>query len=76
MPKITPISWKKFEKFLIVSGCVFERQKGDHRVYSKAGLKRPIILPEYKALPVFIILNNLRTLGISTKEYIKIMQEI
>lgn len=33
MPKITPINWKTFEKFLLFVGCEFKRQKGDHRVY-------------------------------------------
>jgi predicted RNA binding protein YcfA (HicA-like mRNA interferase family) len=76
MPHIAPISWKDFEKFLLYIDCTFERQKGDHRVYSKAGLKRPIILPTYKSLPVFIIRNNLRTLGISHEEYFEILKKI
>lgn len=76
MPKITSISWKKFEKFLLFVGCVFKRQKGDHRVYWRAGLKRPVILPTYRKLPIFIIRNNLRTLGIDHNEYLKILKEI
>lgn len=76
MPHIAPIGWKDFEKFLLYIGCTFERQKGDHRVYSRAGLKRPIILPTYKSLPVFIIRNNLRTLGISHEEYFEILKKI
>lgn len=76
MPHIAPISWKDFEKFLLYIGCTFERQKGDHRVYSRAGLKRPIILPTYKSLPIFIIRNNLRTLGISHEEYFEILKKI
>ncbi|MBU0578861.1 type II toxin-antitoxin system HicA family toxin [Patescibacteria group bacterium] len=76
MPKIVPISWKKFEKFLLFIGCEFKRQKGDHRVYWRTNLKRPIILPTYKQLPVFIIRNNLRTLGINHDEYLEILKRI
>lgn len=45
-------------------------KKGDHRVYWKDGIKRPIIVPRDTELPPGIILNNLRTLGASRDEYI------
>ncbi|MFA6522342.1 MAG: type II toxin-antitoxin system HicA family toxin [Patescibacteria group bacterium] len=61
------VSWKKFEKFILAQGCVFKRTKGDHRVYTKVGIKRPVVVPRYTPLPAFIILNNLRVLGV-TKE--------
>jgi predicted RNA binding protein YcfA (HicA-like mRNA interferase family) len=76
MPKLTPIKWKKFEKFLLYAGCVFKRQKGDHRIYWRKDLKRPIVLPMYDSLPKFIILNNLRTLGIKVEEYLEILKKI
>jgi predicted RNA binding protein YcfA (HicA-like mRNA interferase family) len=76
MPRITPLNWKEFEKFLLYVGCTFQRQKGDHRVYWRSGLSRPIILPMYRNLPVFIIRNNLRTLGISMDEYLQILKKI
>lgn len=75
MPNITPLDWKEFEKFLLYIGCEFKRQKGDHRVYSRSDLKRPVILPMYKSLPVFIIRNNLRTVGISHDEYLEILKK-
>ncbi|HLC94669.1 MAG TPA: hypothetical protein VJH96_03830 [Patescibacteria group bacterium] len=31
------------------------RQKGNHRIYWRVGLERPIVLPTYKNLPIFII---------------------
>jgi predicted RNA binding protein YcfA (HicA-like mRNA interferase family) len=70
MPKIGPIHWKEFEKFLFHAGCRFTREKGDHRIYWKEGVKRPIVIPRDSALPQFIILNNLRVLGISREEYL------
>lgn len=76
MPKISTINWKVFEKFLLFVGCEFKRQKGDHKIYWRSDLNRPIVLPTYKELPVFIIRNNIRTLGISQKEYIEILKKI
>jgi len=54
LPKIVPTDWriqvKIFEKF----GCKFERQKGDHLVYSFPEARRPIIIPKYDEIPVTI----------------------
>lgn len=76
MSRITPIDYKKFDKFLQYIGCVFIRQKGDHRIYRKANLKRPIVIPAVKDIPIFIILNNLRVLGISKEEYLSIIANL
>jgi predicted RNA binding protein YcfA (HicA-like mRNA interferase family) len=73
MPGIANISWKEFEKFLKFIGCTFVREKGDHRVWKRDGLKRPIIIPRDMSIPPFIVRNNLRLLGISVKEYLEIM---
>lgn len=76
MSLIDQISWRRFEKYLLSIGCIFKRQKGDHRVYWKPGLKRPLIVPQERELPVFIILNNLRVLGISKEEFLKGIENI
>jgi len=76
MARIQSIHWKEFEKFLLKVGCEFKREKGDHRVYWKNGLKRPIIVPRDTALPAFIILNNLKVLKISRDEYLSIMEKL
>ena len=70
MTKIVALHWKEFEKFLFAQGCTFKREKGDHRIYTKSGVLRPLVVPRRGALPTFIILNNLRTLGISREEYL------
>jgi hypothetical protein len=57
-------------------GCEFKREKGDHRIYWKAGIKRPIVIPRDTALPAFIILNNLKVLNVTRKEYLKIIKNI
>ncbi len=76
MGKIKQVHWKEFEKFLLLEGCVFKREKGDHRIYSREGLKRSIVVPRYNPLPVFIIMNNLSLLGISKKEYLRKIEEL
>lgn len=76
MPRITPIKRKKFEKFLGFVGCEFKRQKGDHLIYARVGLKRPIVITADSDVPVFIIRGNLRTLKMSPDEYLEILKKI
>jgi predicted RNA binding protein YcfA (HicA-like mRNA interferase family) len=76
MGEIQSIHWKTFEKFLFKIGCEFKREKGDHRMYSKPGLKRPVVIPRDAQLPAFVIHNNLRILGISREEFLKIISAI
>ena len=75
MDEIQSIHWKKFEKFLLNIGCEFKREKGDHRIYWKDGLKRPVVIPRDSQLPAFIILNNLRILGISREKFLEIISK-
>ena len=49
------------------------RQEGDHLVYTKAGVLRPVVIPKYSSVPVFIIKNNLRTAGISRERYFELL---
>ena len=59
-----------FEK----DGFRFDRQEGDHRIYVKAGMLRPLVIPMYRAVPVFNIKNLLRTSGISRERYFGLLR--
>lgn len=76
MPSLKPINYKKFDKLLIYVGCKFIRQKGSHRIYQRVDLKRPLVIPARKEIPVFIILNNLRLLNISKEKYLEIVDQL
>ena len=76
MAKLTPIHHKQLERFVVAVGCHFVRQKGDHRIYWRSDLKRAVVIPTYKAVPVFIIKNNLRILGVSSEEYLRILETL
>ena len=53
--------------------CV--RQEGDHLIYTKPGVLRPVVIPKSLGVPVFIIKNNLRTAGMSRERYFALLQE-
>jgi len=54
--------------------CV--RIEGDHYVYTKDGVARPIVIPDWREIPVFIIKNNLRSANINRKEYFTLLAEV
>ncbi len=75
MPKITPISANKLRRVFELAGFVCVRTEGDHFVYTKPGLGRPVVIPDWKEIPVFIIKNNLRTAGISRETYLALLEK-
>ena len=76
MPHFRPIHYKVFEKFLLKIGCHLVRQEGDHRVWDRGDLIRPVVVRAKKDLPIFEIKSNLRTLRISTSEYLEIIEQL
>jgi predicted RNA binding protein YcfA (HicA-like mRNA interferase family) len=75
MHKFTPIDWKTLERVFLAAGFRFARQEGSHRSYIKDGVTRPVVIPAYKEVPVFIIRNNLKTAGISRDEYFRLLEQ-
>jgi predicted RNA binding protein YcfA (HicA-like mRNA interferase family) len=75
MPKFTPVDWKTLERIFLAVGFQFARQEGSHRSYVKPGVARPVVIPTYHEVPVFIIRNNLRTAGISRDDYFRLLEE-
>lgn len=76
MPRKLRVSWKKFAKFVIASGCVHVRTKGDHHIYRRPDLLRPIVIPARDPLPLGVVESNLATLGISYDEFEKIFKKL
>jgi predicted RNA binding protein YcfA (HicA-like mRNA interferase family) len=66
----------KLEAVFVAAGFRFARQEGSHRSYVKAGVARPVVIPAYKEVPVFIIRNNLKTAGLSRDEYFRLLAEV
>lgn len=75
MPKLSPISYKKLVKVFEKDGFRLAREEGDHMVFTKPGVIRPVIIPKYAAVPVFIIKNNLRTAGMSRERFLEFLAE-
>ena len=74
MPRLVPVDWRTLERVFCKAGFVFVRQEGSHRSYQKAGIARPVVIPAYKQIPVFVIRTNLKTAGISRDEYLSLLE--
>jgi len=76
MPKILPIPAKKLMRVFERAGFSCVRIEGDHYVYTKDGVARPVVIPDWREIPVFIIKNNLRSANISREEYFALLAEV
>ena len=73
--KLPSISGKKLVHFLLSRGFEKKRQKGSHIILKKKGIKRSLVVPNYKELSEDVVLNNLKTARISREEFICAMRE-
>jgi len=75
VPPLTPVHWRRLVCVLEAVGFSVVRQEGDHIVMTKAGWVRPVVVPRYREVPVFVIRNNLRTAGIGRERYFELLSE-
>jgi len=76
MPRIVPVPCQTPVRVFEIEGFVFVREKGDHMIFTKPGILRPLVVPRYDAVPVFIIKNLLRTARMDRERYFELLQRI
>ena len=76
MPRFTPQHWRTLEAVFVAAGFRFVRQEGSHRSYVREGVARPVVIPAYSEVPVFIIRNNLKTAALSRDGYFRLLAEV
>lgn len=76
MPRFTEIHYRKLVRVFELDGWKFHHQKGSHLHFVKADYKRPVTIPTYKSVPVFIIKNNLKTAGITRDRYFELLEKV
>ena len=73
--KLSNISIAQFREFLFEIGCTRISIEGGHEKWHKNGCLRPIIIQSHiDPIPEFIIKNNLRSLGLTRKDFIDWMK--
>ena len=74
MAKLPIISGREFARFLQKHGFKEDRQRASHIILEKDGIARPVVIPDHRELSVGVIHNNLKTAGISRKDFIAELQ--
>ena len=74
MPSLRPVHYSKLVRIFERDGFIYSRQSGDHLIYTKPGTNRPIVIPAYHEVPVFIIKNLLRTAGMCRERYFELLE--
>jgi predicted RNA binding protein YcfA (HicA-like mRNA interferase family) len=46
MPKLSPISYKQLVKVFEADGFQYVHTEGDHMVFTKPGVIRPVVIPK------------------------------
>jgi predicted RNA binding protein YcfA (HicA-like mRNA interferase family) len=75
MPAIRPIHFQQLVRVFELDGFRFDRQVGDHLIFTKEGVKRPLVIPMYRSVPIFVIKNLLRTSNMARERYFELLRK-
>jgi predicted RNA binding protein YcfA (HicA-like mRNA interferase family) len=70
---VKQVSWQELRDVAKLAGCIEARTKGDHLVMTRPGMARPVIIKMDKDLGEDIIRSNMRTLGLSRKDFERLL---
>jgi len=77
MPKLTPVHHDKLIKVFELDGFRIARQRGDHIMMTKLGVKRPLVIKTSpKEVPVTHIKTNLNSAGMSRERYFELLEKV
>ena len=75
MTVIKPTTYQAQVKIFEQAGCEYVRTQVDHLIYRYPGAIRPVVIPKYKEVPVFIIRNNMKIIGMTRSKYTELMDK-
>ncbi len=75
--KIIPIPYQKLLKVFELEGFTVKRQKGDHLILTKPGVKRPLVIKTSpRNVAVAHIMTNLNTAVMSRERYFELLDQV
>lgn len=75
--KITQIPYQKLVKIFELEGFTLKRQKGDHLILTKPGVRRPLVIKTSpRKIAVAHIMTNLNTAGMSRERYFELLDQV
>ncbi len=76
MPQITPTDYQKLIKIFEAGGCQYVRTVDKQVVEHYPGAMRPVVIPKYHNVPVSVIRNNMKVIGMSRETFFKLMETL
>lgn len=74
--KITPVDHRLLVRVFELDGFIVKRQKGDHIIMVKPGVKRPLVIKTSpRQVPVTHIRTNMFTAGMSRERYFQLLDQ-
>jgi predicted RNA binding protein YcfA (HicA-like mRNA interferase family) len=74
MAALRPVHYQQLVRIFEQDGFHYVRHERDHMMFVKTGIRRPLVIPTYRSVPVFIIKNLLRTSGMTREKYFELLQ--
>jgi len=75
--KLKNVKLSDFREFLTKVGCKHIGTEGGHEKWTRKDLTRPIIVQTHESpVPEFIILNALRNLGLTKKDFFYVLFDV
>ena len=75
--KITSTHYATLIKVFELDGFTVQRQKGDHIIMTKAGIKRPLVIKTSPRLvPVTHIRTNMTTAGMTRERFFELLEKV
>lgn len=75
MPALRPLPYQRVVRIFELAGCVYSHTKGDHLIFHHPQAIRPVVIPKYREVPAFIILNNMKVIGLSRERFFQLESE-
>jgi len=73
MPRLNPLPWDKVVCIFEQLGYRLRGQRGSHLKLEKPGTARPLIVPRYDEVGRDILLNLIRTAGITREAFLALL---
>ncbi len=72
--RITPVHYRTLVRIFEMDGFVASRQRGDHIMMTKPGVRRPVVIKTSpRSVAVAHIRTNMRTAGMSRGRYFRLL---
>ncbi len=73
--RITPVNYQRLVCVFEKAGFNYSRTNGDHLIYTNNNCPRPLVIPKYANVPIFIIKNLMRLCDMNRKTYFYLLSK-